>query len=176
MPHKHNKPRIYKTAGQVDMILVYKNINKVIFILIIICFLQLPVFADSPEVKKQDTAQETVIVKDYQNINEKWGIKPLHMRLSAGGYMLDFRYRVTDAEKASPIFSRALKPFLIDQATGAKFSVPEPPKVGALRQTRRPAADKNYFIIFANPGNYVKKGNRVTVVIGELKIENLVVE
>lgn len=151
---------------------MYKGISKIILILIIICFIQLPVFADNPEEKKQDIA----IAKNYQDINEKWGIKPLNMRLSAGGYMLDFRYRVTDSEKASPLFSRAIKPFLIDQATGAKFLVPEPPKVGALRQTRKPIADKNYFIIFANPGNYVKKGNKVTVVIGDLKIENLVVE
>jgi len=138
--------------------------------------MQLPVFADSPEVKKQDTVQDMVIAKNYQDINEKWGIKALSMRLSAGGYMLDFRYRVTDAEKASPLFSRAIKPFLIDQATSAKFLVAESPKVGALRQTRKPKADKNYFIIFANPGNYVKKGSKVTVVIGELKIEDLVVE
>lgn len=90
--------------------------------------------------------------------------------------MLDFRYRVLDAEKASPLFSRKIKPYLIDQATGATFGVPEPPKVGALRQTRKPVADRNYFIIFANPGEYIKKGSKVTVVIGDVRIENLIVD
>jgi hypothetical protein len=90
--------------------------------------------------------------------------------------MLDFRYRVLDAEKAAPLFDRKNKAHLIDQATGAKFLVPESPKVGALRTTRPPQVGKNYFIIFANPGKYIKKGNTVTVVVGDFKVENLVVE
>jgi len=90
--------------------------------------------------------------------------------------MLDFRYRVIDAEKAAPLFDRKIKPHLIDEATGAKFAVPEPPKVGALRTTRPPQADRNYFIIFANPGRYVKQGNKVAVVIGDFKAERLVVK
>lgn len=109
-------------------------------------------------------------------LEEKWGIKVLGLRQSANGYMLDFRYRVLDPEKAAPLFDRKVKPLLIDQATGAKFAVPEPPKVGALRNTRKPVANKNYFVIFANPANYVKKGNKVTVVIGDFRAENLVVE
>jgi len=109
-------------------------------------------------------------------IEEKWGVRILSIRQSAEGYMLDFRYRVIDAEKAAPLFDRKIKPHLIDEATGAKFAVPEPPKVGALRTTRPPQADRNYFIMFANPGRYIKKGNKVTVVIGEFKAENLVVE
>jgi hypothetical protein len=90
--------------------------------------------------------------------------------------MLDFRYRVLDAEKAAPLFDRKQKAYLIDQATGAKFLVPESPKVGAMRTTRPPKQDKNYFIIFVNPGRYVKQGNKVTVVIGDFRAENLIVE
>ena len=109
-------------------------------------------------------------------MEEEWGVRVLQIRLSAEGYMLDFRYRVVDAEKTAPLFDRKTKPYLIDQATGAKFLVPEPPKVGALRTTRPPTTDRNYFIIFANPGKYIKKGNRVTVVIGDFRAENLIVE
>ncbi|MFZ5998472.1 MAG: hypothetical protein ACOYW7_13460 [Nitrospirota bacterium] len=113
---------------------------------------------------------------DVSILEEKWGVKVLGLRQSANGYMLDFRYRVLDPEKAAPLFDRKVKPLLIDQATGAKFAVPEPPKVGALRNTRKPVANKNYFVIFANPAQYVKKGNKVTVVIGDFRVENLVVE
>ena len=90
--------------------------------------------------------------------------------------MLDFRYRVIDAVKALPLFDRKTKPYLIDQASGAKFLVAESPKVGALRQTRKPVADRNYFIIFANPGKYVKKDGMVTIIIGDFKAENLTVQ
>lgn len=107
---------------------------------------------------------------------EQWGVKVLGIKLSAGDYMLDFRYRVLDPEKAKPLFDRHHKPYLVDESTGAVFVVPEPPKVGALRSTRPPKADRNYFMIFANPGRYMKKGKMVTVVIGDFKAEHLVVE
>jgi hypothetical protein len=107
---------------------------------------------------------------------DRWGVKVLQVRLTAEGLMLDFRYRVLDAEKAAPLNSREFKPYLIDEATGARFLVPESPKVGALRTTRPPKEEKNYFIIFVNPGRYIKAGNKVTVVIGDFRAEHLVVE
>lgn len=111
-----------------------------------------------------------------KDLLEAWGIEVLSIRQSAGGSMLDFRYRVLDKDKAALLFSRNINPYLMDQKSGAVFGVPSSPKVGALRQTRPPEAKKNYFIIFANPGRFVKKGNAVTIVIGELKIKDLIVE
>lgn len=90
--------------------------------------------------------------------------------------MLDFRCHVSDAEKAAPLFSRQIEPYLRDQKSGAKFFVPETQKIGALRQTRKPYPDKNYFIIFGNPAKYVKRGDRIIVVIGDLNMGNLIVE
>ncbi len=110
------------------------------------------------------------------SIEERWGVKVLPIRLSAEGYMLDFRYQVLDPEKAMSLFDRKIKPYLIDEASGAVLAVPEPPKVGALRNTRKPQPDRIYFILFANPGRYVQKGKSVTVVIGDFKAEHLVVE
>ncbi|OGW35268.1 MAG: hypothetical protein A2010_06865 [Nitrospirae bacterium GWD2_57_9] len=109
-------------------------------------------------------------------LEHAWGVRMVSLRQSAEGYLLDFRYHVIDPDKASPLFDRSQKPYLLDQATGAKFLVPESPKVGALRTTRPPQKGKNYFIIFANPDRYVKKGSKVSVVIGEFKAENIVVE
>jgi hypothetical protein len=108
---------------------------------------------------------------------DKWGIEVDAIRLTAGNYMLDFRYRVVDAEKASQIIGPKTRPFLVDQASGVKLDVPTPPKIGPLRQTRsRPVAGKSYFIFFANPGQYVKTGSKVTVVMSNLRIENLTVQ
>jgi hypothetical protein len=141
------------------------------FIRVILVFVFLPLAGCAATGGSQRSASDAPSVFD-----EKWGVRVLSIRQSAEGYMLDFRYRVIDAEKAAPLFDRKIKPHLIDEATGAKFLVPEPPKVGALRTTRPPLAGRNYFIIFANPGRYIKKGSKVTVVIGEFRAENLVVE
>jgi len=113
------------------------------------------------------------------SLEKKWGIQIHGIRLAAAGYMLDFRYRILDPDKAAPLVRPKEKAYLIDQASGATFLVPTPPKTGQLRQTVRsgkPKADRTYFVFFANPGGYVKAGNKVTVVIGDFKAKDLVVE
>jgi len=111
-----------------------------------------------------------------ENITEKWGIEIIGIRLTAGDQMLDFRYRVIDPEKASLLLQRQTQSYLIDQATGGKLAVPRT-KLGPMRQTSvKPLPNRNYFILFANPGRSVKLGDKVTLVLGDLKIVDLVVE
>jgi hypothetical protein len=111
-----------------------------------------------------------------ENITEKWGIEIIGIRLTAGDQMLDFRYRVIDPEKASSLLKRQTESYLIDQATGRKLAVPKT-KLGPLRQTSvKPLPNRIYFILFANPNRSVKLGDKVTLVLGDLKIEDLVVE
>jgi len=108
---------------------------------------------------------------------EQLGIKVEAIRWSAEGYMLDFRYRVVDPEKALLIMDRSVKPYVIDEASGARFLIPSSPKVGPMRQTtRRPEAGRSYWLLFANPAKYIKQGNQVTVVVGDYRLEHLVVE
>ncbi|HEX2769171.1 MAG TPA: hypothetical protein VHN12_07775 [Geobacteraceae bacterium] len=105
------------------------------------------------------------------------GIEVVALRLISVGHILDFRYKVIDPEKAKPLLDKKIKPYLLDQASGARMMVPAPPKIGALRQTPRVSkAGQVYFSLFANPGKFIKSGNKVTVVYGDYKIENLVVE
>lgn len=120
---------------------------------------------------------EAPSVSTEERIEEKWGIRVEGIRHSAAGYILDFRYRVLDPEKASHLVTRKNKPYLIDEATGIICEVPTPPKVGPLRQTSvQPKSNVVYFILFANPGKRVQAGDKVTVVIGDLRVEGLVVQ
>lgn len=111
-----------------------------------------------------------------ESIKEIWGIEIIGLRLTAVGHMLDFRYRVINSEKAAPLFIRKDKPYLIHQDTGAKFFVPNPPKTGPLRTSNKPKQNIVYWMFFGNPNKFVKAGDRVTVVIGDFKADNLVVE
>lgn len=109
-------------------------------------------------------------------LEDEWGIKIEFATLSAGGYMVDFRFRILDIGKAQPILDRRVKPYLVDQASGAKFAVPNPPKVGQLRSGGNIKDGKICFIYFANPGRYVQSGNKVTVVIGDFEARDIVVQ
>ena len=112
-----------------------------------------------------------------QSAEETWGIKALAVRLTANGNMLDFRYQVLDPDKVLPLFSRDIKAYLVDEATGTVCVVPDVPKIGAVRSTTRtPIAGQEHFVLFVNPNRFVKAGNKVTVVIGDFRKANLVVE
>jgi hypothetical protein len=115
--------------------------------------------------------------QDATRLAQEWGIEPLGINLSAAGYMLDFRYRIVDADKARAFTDRSVKAYLIDQTTGAKMYVPSPPKVGRLQQTtRRPRVGRVHFVLFANPGRSVKPGAKVTLVFGDCEIKDLTVD
>ncbi len=108
-------------------------------------------------------------------LSEKWGIELMAMRSTAAGHMVDFRYKVLDAEKSAPLFKRQTKPYLIHQASGKVLAVPNTAKVGSLRNTNTPQQGRIYWMFFGNKG-LVKAGDKVTVVIGDFKAENLVVQ
>ena len=111
------------------------------------------------------------------SLEEQWGIQIASLRLTAAGQMIDFRYRIVDPEKAAQLVDRKVKPQLIDQASHRALGVPSAPKVGSLRQTSvKPLVGRTYFVLFGNPQQLVKPGGRVTIVIGEFRAENLVVE
>ncbi|MFA7316465.1 MAG: hypothetical protein WC029_02750 [Sulfuricella sp.] len=109
---------------------------------------------------------------------ESLGIRINGVHLSAAGSMLDFRYRVVDAAKAAPLFERKIRPYLLDESSGAAFGVPESPKLGQMRTTRRDSAaaeERDYHILFANPGHVLRPGQKVSLVIGDTKLENLLI-
>ena len=106
---------------------------------------------------------------------EKWGIRILSIRPTAAGHLLDLRFRVIDAGKAAGILSDEKKPFIIDQKSKLILPVPVT-KSGALRQTTtRPQKGRTYFFLFSNPQGLVKEGTKVTLVIGDLRAENIIV-
>ena len=113
------------------------------------------------------------VVETAADIEEEWGVEVVALRLTGADYMLDFRYKVLDDEKAAELFERANKPWLIHKATGAKLEVPRPAKTGPLRPTNPPEAGRTYFILFSNPG-VVHAGDEVTVQIGDFEADVVV--
>jgi len=110
-------------------------------------------------------------------VEQELGIEIQAIRLSAGGYILDFRYKAIDPEKAKILFSREIQPYLLHEATGGVLTVPTTAKIGPLRNTtNQPVAGKIYFMLFGNAGKYVKAGDKVTIIFGDYRMEHLTVE
>lgn len=108
-----------------------------------------------------------------------FGIRVEGLRLTAAGSMLDFRYRVLDAQKAAPLLNGKIQPALLDEARGAKLGVPDTPTLGRIRQTSRNGVihtDRSYFIMFGNPGKALQSGDKVSLLLGPVKVTDLVVQ
>jgi hypothetical protein len=105
------------------------------------------------------------------------GIKIERIHPSAGGLMLDMRYRVVDTNKARLALNRQAQIYLIDQTSGMKLPVPNMAKVGKLRQLPEATeSDRVFWMFFSNPGAMIKPGAKVTLVIDEIRIEDIVVQ
>ena len=109
-------------------------------------------------------------------LEARWGVRVESIRLTAAGHLVDFRYRVLDAEKSATLIQRGGEAYLLDEATGTKLPVPVT-KVGQLRGTgTRHQENRVYTVMFNTGGGLVKQGSAVAVVIGDFKAEHLTVE
>jgi hypothetical protein len=93
--------------------------------------------------------------------------------------MVDLRYRVTDPVRARKFVDRKSRElYLVDEATGMRLAVPNTPKLGTLRQRPKNAleTDRDYFVMFANPGRHLRQGDRITLVAGDTRIAHLALE
>lgn len=105
-----------------------------------------------------------------------WGIEALKVKSAESGELIKFTYSVLDADKAKVLHDKKLEPVLVDPQAGVKLSIPSLEKVGQLRQTGTPEAGKSYWMAFSNKGRLVKRGDRVSVVIGHFRADGLVVD
>ncbi len=80
-----------------------------------------------------------------------WGVDQLSVKLAESGQLVRFNYRVIDATKAGPLNEKASKAM--------------PPEDG-----------KTYWMVFSNKGKHVKAGDRVSVAIGQVRIDGLIVQ
>lgn len=105
-----------------------------------------------------------------------WGVEKLSVKSTEAGAVIRFTYEVLDPQKANMLNDKRLEPSLIDEQAHVKLIVPTMDKVGKLRQTASPEAGKIYWMLFSNKGGYVKRGDRVSIVIGDFRADGLVVD
>ena len=105
-----------------------------------------------------------------------YGVDQLSVKLAESGQLVRFNYRVTDTARASALHDKAASPYLLDEKVHAVLQVPVMEKVGPLRQAIPAEYGKSYWMVFSNKGNLVKAGHRVSIVIGQSRMDGLVVQ
>lgn len=152
------------------------GIGRLACMLGLLCALPSAWAQDSAEVADGTVAQQVWHARYSDRYKRNWGVDIAGVHRVSSGYMLRLSYRVVDVPRAMPLFDKKLRPYLIDNKTGARLAVPAMENIGELRQTAVPLADRTYFVIFGNPGKLVAPGDRVSIVIGDFRADEIVVD
>ncbi|WP_151128945.1 hypothetical protein [Oryzomonas japonica] len=113
-------------------------------------------------------------------LSPRWeasGIRVVKISPAVGRQMLDLRYRITDVEQAGRVLKQTTPISLVDQVSGTTLPVPDLAKVGKLRSIpNKEDAGRLFWVFFNNSAGVVKPGNKVTLMIGNVAIRDIVVE
>jgi hypothetical protein len=122
--------------------------------------------------------EPAAVMSANADAHNELGIQVQALRLSAGGFMVDLRYRVVDPDRARLLLDKKVPAYLIDEASGAKFGVPTAAKLGKLRQGTQTniQTNRDYGMLFGNPGRFMKPGARVTLVAGDSRMAGLMLQ
>lgn len=105
-----------------------------------------------------------------------WGVDQLSAKMTESGALVRFSYHVVDAKLAQALQDKAANPSMVDEAAHVSLVVPTLEKVGPLRQVMAVENGKSYWMAFSNKGSLVKQGHRVSVVIGPVRFDGLIVQ
>ncbi|MBW1988057.1 MAG: hypothetical protein JRI97_00785 [Deltaproteobacteria bacterium] len=119
------------------------------------------------------TTQETIPPRD--DLERRYGVRILSLRATAGGRMLDLRYKVVDAEKARDMLSKNTMPRLLHESSSKELFVPVT-RLGPLRQTTlAPEDGRHYFVLFSSPPT-LKNGDTARLKVKETSSRPLAIE
>ncbi|MEZ4864699.1 MAG: hypothetical protein R3C14_25535 [Caldilineaceae bacterium] len=110
-------------------------------------------------------------LSDQTRFEAATGLRVTQVMLTAPRNIVDVRYQVLDPDKVLVVHDDAQPPTIINEKTGAVLSIPThqhhltPREVGRI-----------YRLHIINPDRIVKRGDRVSLVVGDMRLENLVVE
>jgi hypothetical protein len=100
---------------------------------------------------------------------ERSGVRVVRVAATGGGGLLDLRYQVVNPDVAAAVHDPGTPPALVDERSGLV--------IGQLlmghMQHGRPKAGVTYYLVFINPGDAVRRGDRVSVVLGHARVEHV---
>ena len=129
------------------------------------------VWLAQPEGNHAQTPPATTLIS-AQTLAERFGVRVRLIAVTAGGGMIDFRYKVLDPAKAEFLVGETTSPpALIVEETGETLYTSN-----GMKHNTRLDKDSIHFLFFANANNAVKAGSVVSVVFGSVQLEPMTVQ
>ncbi|MGW6194606.1 hypothetical protein ACWF0M_00530 [Kribbella sp. NPDC055110] len=108
---------------------------------------------------------------DANGLAERSGVRVTQVAVTGGGGLLDLRFQVLDPNRANSLHDAATPPAVIDEATGLVVQ----DLLMSHAHTGKYTAGETYYLVFENPGNWVRRGAKVSVLLGPAQVEHVVV-
>jgi hypothetical protein len=113
--------------------------------------------------------QRPVVTAD--GLVQQSGVKITQVAVTGEGGLLDLRYKVVDPDRANSLHDPRTPPAVVDERTGLvvhqlfmDHSHTGPYKAGVT-----------YYLVFENPGGWVRRGSRVAVLLGNAQVDHVLV-
>ena len=127
-------------------------------------------YGGAPAVRPQAAAENVPPVVTPAGLVQKSGVRVVYVAITGAGGLVDLRYQVVDADKAASVHVRP--PELVDEETGV---VADQLLMGHQHKGVMHAG-QTYYFVFNNPGNLVRRGTKVTVVLGDARLQHVPVQ
>jgi hypothetical protein len=107
-----------------------------------------------------------------QGLEQLTGVTITQVAVTGAGGLVDLRFEVLDPALATKIHDPSTPPAVIDERTGLVVHdlFMNHAHSGAFH------AGETYYFIFINPRNWIHRGSKVTVLLGDTAVEHVVVQ
>jgi len=103
------------------------------------------------------------------DLGQASGVTITRVAVTGGGGLVDLRFRVVDPDRAHALHDAATPPAVVDESSGLVVHdlLMNHEHTGDFR------AGATYYLVFNNPGNWVRRGAQVTVLLGNAQVEHV---
>lgn len=99
-------------------------------------------------------------------------IELVSCRLAASGELVDVQFRIREK---GILDLQPANTYLVEEATGERFYIVRLQRIGPIAGVSEPRTGAVQYLVFKNREGKLRPGSRVTIVIGDAKLEQVVV-
>jgi hypothetical protein len=125
---------------------------------------------DTLPVEPSPAPTSTAMPATAAQVEDRYGVQVTLVALTAANGLIDCRFRITDLAKAAFLLNADTMPLLIVEKSNTVIQIHEPIDQPALIQ------DRVYSVIYPNVQNALEPGDQVSLVIGDLRLEHILVQ
>ncbi|MEZ4866171.1 MAG: hypothetical protein R3C14_32945 [Caldilineaceae bacterium] len=127
----------------------------------------------APPASTTASAQPTTTVVSAETLAERFGLQITLIGVTAGGGIVDLRYKILDKDKAEfMVGDPDNPPILIAEESGVTLTAPNQ----AMKHHSELVEGRTQYRFYPNTNNAVRPGSPVSVVIGSIRLESIIAQ